>query len=202
MIETAYTQPAATQSQPPAKILKMVKNERMGGMVPAWVPPETGKEEIAAALTNAVTGQDPTSENLLSYNPQSAKGAQSEEFKFGDLVDMVNPLHHVPVVGHVYREITGDEIRPIGRIMGGAIFGGPVGAASGLVNVVVEEETGKDLTGNAMAMVRPAAGDAEAETTLASFSDLATLPPREPITQVSFGKTAQAETVKTGLYAL
>ena len=66
---------------------------------------------------------------------------------------MVNPLHQIPVVGHLYRGLTGDDIKPIGQIMGGALYGGPVGAASGLINTVITHETGKDMTSNAMAFV-------------------------------------------------
>ena len=47
--------------------------------------------------------------------------------------------------------MTGDDIKPIGNIIGGAVFGGPLGAASGLINAIAIEETGKDITGNAMA---------------------------------------------------
>ena len=36
--------------------------------------------------------------------------------------------------------------------MGGAIFGGAVGAAGGLVSAVIEDATGKDVIGNAIAL--------------------------------------------------
>jgi hypothetical protein len=65
-------------------------------------------------------------------------------FGFFDLLDMINPLQHIPVVGTIYRAITGDEIRSISRIIGGAVFGGPMGAAGGLMTAVIEDGTGKD----------------------------------------------------------
>ena len=29
---------------------------------------------------------------------------------FRDIVDLINPLHHIPLVGTLYRKITGDEM--------------------------------------------------------------------------------------------
>ena len=64
---------------------------------------------------------------------------------FGDLVDVVNPLHHLPVVGTAYREMTGDEIAPAAKIIGGMIFGGPIGLVMAIVNAIFEEATGKEF---------------------------------------------------------
>lgn len=76
-----------------------------------------------------------------------------DEFSFDDVIDIINPLHHLPVVNMIYREITGDMIKPMAQIIGGGIFGGPVGAVSGTVNAVVQETTGKDIAGNVVALV-------------------------------------------------
>lgn len=155
MIEN-YGQTPITQQAEPRKILKMVKNERMGGYVPSWEAPKTEKEKIANGLAGAdIQGsQGQNFQNALAlHSAQSHNHANSEEFGFGDLLDMVNPMHHIPLVGTLYREITGDEIKPIGKIIGGGIFGGGVGAASGLVNTIVEYETGKDLTENVASLV-------------------------------------------------
>ncbi len=64
---------------------------------------------------------------------------------FGDILDVVNPLQHIPIVSTLYREWTGDEIDPVPRIAGGALFGGVAGAIASLVNVVVDEITGSDI---------------------------------------------------------
>ena len=71
-------------------------------------------------------------------------------FGFGDLVDIVNPLQHIPVLSTLYRNVTGDEIRSSGRVLGGAIFGGPLGAGGSLMNVVVKDSTGKDISDMAL----------------------------------------------------
>lgn len=141
------------------KVLHMTKNDRMGGSVPVWKKAQTPQQISEQRLSAAKTGPSDF-ESVLSYHQRQDLPADSYrqtggEFGFGDLVDMVNPLHHIPVVGHIYRGVTGDEIKPIGNIVGGAVFGGPLGAASGLVNTIIQEETGRDMAGNAVALVMP-----------------------------------------------
>lgn len=195
----------------------MVKNDRMGGYVPKWEIVSTPQQTVEKNLSLAQSGQTPQSGNALAYHQDAvhSPAGPEEEFTFGDLVDMVNPLHHIPLVGHAYRSITGDEIKPISQIVGGAILGGPAGAASGLVNAVIQEETGKDIAGHAIAMAG-GGGDSPALKTpperqldqaleiarqhedlsnaLLAFTDMGAAdivieknrkPGREPITQVS-----------------
>ena len=150
--------PRTTAQPTPRAVLKMIRSDRMAGSVPAWVKPQGGHEESLSRISNAGERSfDAVLSDALSYTPDTAppRPINDEPFGFGDLVDMVNPLHHIPLVGHIYREVTGDQIRPIAQIIGGAVFGGFAGAAGSLVNVIIEEETGKDITGNVIAMVMP-----------------------------------------------
>ena len=62
-----------------------------------------------------------------------------------DLVDVINPLQHIPVISSIYRAITGDEISPAARLAGGALFGGPVGLAGAYISGVVEDVTDTSL---------------------------------------------------------
>ncbi len=71
---------------------------------------------------------------------------------FETLLDIVNPLQHIPLVSNLYRDLTGDEIEPAARIVGGAVFGGPVGFASATANVLLEQVSGDDAMGHALAM--------------------------------------------------
>lgn len=75
-----------------------------------------------------------------------------EPYEFHDVIDIVNPLHHLPIVNMLYRGITGDEIKPASQIIGGGIYGGPVGAVSGTVNAIAQIQTGKDVAGNVLAL--------------------------------------------------
>lgn len=64
---------------------------------------------------------------------------------FFDLVDVINPLHHIPIVGPIYRNVTGDSIDNVPRITGSTLFAGPVGAGFAAAEVILEVATGKDV---------------------------------------------------------
>lgn len=87
--------------------------------------------------------------------------ADSAEFGFWDLVDIVNPLQHIPVVSSVYRRITGDEIRPDMQILGDTLYGGPIGLVAGVANAVVEQISGNTVGDHLVAML---SGDGVEET--------------------------------------
>ena len=74
-------------------------------------------------------------------------------FSFLDFLDIINPLQHIPLVATLYREITGDEIDPGSRLVGSALYGGPIGAVTSLINVMVEFDTGKDIGEHALGVV-------------------------------------------------
>ena len=77
-------------------------------------------------------------------------------FTFGDLIDLINPLQHIPGVATLYRELTGDQISPGARFLGGSLFGGIPGAVSSLINVAVEDSTGKDIGEHVVALFNDA----------------------------------------------
>ena len=145
MIEAHITaQSAEIQTK---RVLTYVKNERMGGYVPKYEIVKNQAPEAVKQSEPAMSGSQ-GQDTLANAVPQNT----NDQFGFGDLVDMVNSLHHIPVVGHVYREISGDTIKPISKIMGSAAFGGPLGVATALVDTVVIQETGQDMAGNAFDM--------------------------------------------------
>lgn len=172
------------------RVLTYVKNERMGGFVPKYETVQSSDINIAQNIEESLTGTQGL--DTLAYQPKQTIITENNDFGFADLIDMVNPLHHVPVVGHVYRELTGDQIKPISKIMGSAAFGGPLGVASALADTVVTHETGKDMAGNAfdIALGRKksepektiqdaldSANDPDMASTLLAFSNLG--PPNE-----------------------
>jgi len=72
---------------------------------------------------------------------------------FADLLDIFNPLQHIPGVSTLYRELTGDTISAGAQIAGGVLFGGPIGLIASIANAVIEQETGKDVGANLFAAV-------------------------------------------------
>lgn len=77
----------------------------------------------------------------------------SDGFGFGDLIDIVNPLQHLPVVGNIYRSITGDQIGSLANVVGSTIFGGPVGGGMALAGEVVKGASGKSVGEHAMSAI-------------------------------------------------
>jgi len=87
---------------------------------------------------------------------------------FFDLLDVVNPLQHIPVVATLYGEWTGDGIDPVPRVAGGGLFGGLIGLAVSVANVVIEESTGRDVGEHAMALITGEDGDSTETVTAAA----------------------------------
>jgi len=70
---------------------------------------------------------------------------QNGAFGFGDFIDVINPLQHIPIVSTIYRNLSGDQIGMAPRVIGGALWGRVGGFVAGIVNSVVEWFTGKDI---------------------------------------------------------
>lgn len=83
------------------------------------------------------------------------KFVEKSAFGFGDLIDIVNPLQHIPIVATIYRNLTGDRIGMAPRVIGGALWGCIGGLVSGVVNSLVEFFTGKDIGDHVYAAVSP-----------------------------------------------
>ncbi|MSO73943.1 MAG: hypothetical protein EXQ99_02165 [Alphaproteobacteria bacterium] len=99
-----------------------------------------------------------------AYATPSGKDFFGEDgLQFSDLLDILNPLQQLPLISMAYRAITGDEISAGARIAGGALYGGPIGLAMGVVDAAVADASGgKDLGAIALNAVT---GD---ETTVAT----------------------------------
>ncbi len=110
-------------------------NSRMAGSVPAW----------KNNSPQAIQGANKTAALSLT-GVESAQTVQAPSLSFSEMVDVMNPLHHLPVVGSLYRGLTGDDISPVARIAGGALYGGPLGGLSSLVNAAIEEHSGQSTT--------------------------------------------------------
>lgn len=69
----------------------------------------------------------------------SAETLPESEGGFGALLDIVNPLQHIPIVGNIYRAATGDTISAAGHVLGGMLFGGPLGFLAGAATALFSE---------------------------------------------------------------
>lgn len=87
-------------------------------------------------------------------NPASDKLFFGKDGKLGwdDVLDLINPLQHIPLVNIAYRHLTGDEISGSAELLGAIPFG-PVGALAAIADLAVKSVTGKDVGENVIAMV-------------------------------------------------
>lgn len=96
-----------------------------------------------------------TAGTMPEYKPSidPATGQPESGFKsfILGLIDVVNPLQHIPVVSSIYRSITGDQMGQMARLVGDTIYGGPAGTAMALANIAVEGDTGRDIGGTMLA---------------------------------------------------
>lgn len=94
-----------------------------------------------------------------SAKPAAVKPAKSPldvslDIGFDDLIDVVNPLQHLPVISAVYREISGDTIGLGARIAGGYLYGGPIGAGSEAAMAAFEAITGDTPMGHVASLFK------------------------------------------------
>lgn len=108
----------------------------------------------ASGQDMAVIGAAPSHVTTVDESSAATAGHPmfgKDGFTFSDFLDIINPLQHIPVVSTVYRAITGDKIDPGARLIGGGLFGGPIGLVASMVSGMVEEATGKDPGEHALA---------------------------------------------------
>ena len=118
-------------------------SDRMAGTVPVWDSSQNIEKSPPVVTDRGL---------VLPSRDISAEVAagKTPSFSFGEFLDVVNPLHHIPVVGDLYREFTGDDISPVARVIGGGIYGGPLGFAASIANAAIEEHSGQTMVGNIM----------------------------------------------------
>jgi hypothetical protein len=137
----------------------------------------------------------PTTINSASLKGDTSQSAQTKAtsgfalwgangFSFGDILDIINPLQHLPVISTVYRALTGDDLSPASRVLGDTLFGGPIGAATGVANAILEYASGKDLGQHVLAFLHlPTAPEQDAPSMIANADP----------THASLPTTAKAE---------
>jgi hypothetical protein len=79
----------------------------------------------------------------VAPTPQPSEKTDDDGFGFDDLLDIVNPLQHLPIIGAIYREITGDTIELPARLAGSALYGGVTGFLASLGTFAFEKIVGE-----------------------------------------------------------
>jgi hypothetical protein len=102
---------------------------------------------------------------------------------FHDLLEIVNPLQHLPIVGTLYRAITHDTIGTVEKIAGDALYGGMWGAVGSVADVAFEAATGKDFGATVLALIT-GIGDKPTAVATTTPPAPANKPPAQASTQV------------------
>jgi hypothetical protein len=102
---------------------------------------------------------------LQTVQRPSAPAPSEAHFSFHDLLEIVNPLQHIPVISTLYRWITGDKIPTADKIIGDTIYGGSTGFFASVADTAFEAVTGKDFGDTVLALF---VGDDDNKTQVAS----------------------------------
>ena len=147
----------------------------MTGQVTAVIP-------VAAPTPGPLRANSPRTGTPSTGTPRTD---QPDGLSFHAILSALNPLQYLPVVGTIYRAVTGDTIpeaeRRIGSLIVSGLMGGPVGMAINLVTMALEKITGIDLdrAGQALLHGEPL-GQAVAGQTAAKQDAVTAPPPAAP----------------------
>ena len=100
---------------------------------------------------DAINSTSSTQPLQLTIRPEGSFWSE-EAPTFSDFLDIINPLQHIPIISNIYQALTGDTASTGSKIAGGALFGGPIGFIASIVDSIVQQESGKDMGGNMLAM--------------------------------------------------
>jgi len=134
----------------------------------AKAAPRDGNSRPFFEIAAEVSGHLPRDASVRSeLKPPQREGKtfkpwENSQMGFGDLIDIINPLQHIPVIATIYRNRTGDGIGAAPRVIGGALWGRVGGFVSGLVNVLVDSFTGKDIGDHIYSALFGASGNSRA----------------------------------------
>ena len=93
---------------------------------------------VAAAPDAAAARAAPPSDGGPPLGPEEAAPIPGQA-SFDEILRAMNPLHHLPGVGTIYRAATGERIQPAFRVLGGLLYGGVSGLFSAALLSAVEE---------------------------------------------------------------
>lgn len=124
----------------------------------------------SAILPAGPSGQDRTV-SAASTHGAATGAAAADGLSFSDVLSILNPFQHIPIVSSIYRWITGETIHPVARAIGGALYGGPIGLFTSVLNAAVEQVKGADLGEQMVAMFGVAEEPAGNATALAASAD-------------------------------
>lgn len=92
-------------------------------------------DQVSAASTNAA----PIAPAVAAFN-------DSDGPSFSDVLDILNPLQHIPIINSLYQHLTGDTEGAVADVAGGTLWAGPIGLISSLVDLSMRADGGKSAS--------------------------------------------------------
>lgn len=77
--------------------------------------------------------------------------SDAPDLTFADVLDVLNPLQHIPGISSLYRAVTGDKIAEGPQLAGDILYGGPVALLSAGARALFEEVAGVEAESPAAA---------------------------------------------------
>ena len=158
----AYTQVSSEHSQP---LFLRVNNRNAASRALNVIRAEnyaerTQKNQIQTKAQSHLQSQADTKTAELTTGSITTSKPEADDFGFEDMLDMINPLHHIPIISTIYQDLTGDTISAPAKIVGGGLFGGVTGLAGSLVDAIIEEVSGLDVGHHVLALFNSEADEA------------------------------------------
>lgn len=109
----------------------------------------------------------------ITIHPQNAEQAffGKDGLTFGDIVDAVNPLNHIPVVSDLMGGASEEKPSVAAKLIGGALLGGPIGFIASLANCIFEQATGHGVAGAVVAALSGETTDAATQLAAAEGTE-------------------------------
>ncbi len=177
----------------------------------------TNVANITPAPVSAATAVNPTADASTSTasSGKSFFSASNDAPSFRDVLDAINPLNHIPVVSTIYQHAVGHTPSTASNLVGGTLYGGPIGFVASLASEIVDSATGSSpaeklyaaLTGDSSTQVASANSNGEQQVasldTGSAAAAMALLAPASataqaaPVDAVTSSNTAAATAAST-----
>jgi hypothetical protein len=129
-----------------------------------------------------------------STSPQPAAAQTAPELSgvsFHDVLSALNPLQYLPVIGTIYRAVTGDEVpepvRRVGSAICSLLTGGPIGLVVNIALLGAEKASGIDLDAIGQSLIGGKHGVASPDATQQAAPVTAAPPPWSPAQRAAYG---------------
>lgn len=118
-------------------------------------------DQLTSAASTPTGGRAPVSGGKPETVTVTAPASSDDTGKsfFDNLLDVINPLEHLPIVSAIYSNLTGDKPNDFTQVAGDTLYGGPLGLLSSVGNLVFRDVTGKTIGDTVWSWVAGKDGD-------------------------------------------